>query len=183
MDTIFTGLSDFHKLVLSVFKTTFTKSKPKKIIYRNYRKFNQSNFNQDLHNQLSSEQPKDYAFFENIFLTIFEEHAALKKKLLHANHAPYVTKARWKGIMKRSYFEKLYFKRRTPSSLKKYNKQKNYGSKLYKKERKAYFDKINPKEVSDNKSFWKNIKLLFSENRKIRNKIALIDENGSILFE
>ena len=28
-DTIFTGLSDFHKLVLSVFKTTFTKSKPK----------------------------------------------------------------------------------------------------------------------------------------------------------
>ena len=28
-DTIFPGLSDFHRLVLSVFKTTFTKSKPK----------------------------------------------------------------------------------------------------------------------------------------------------------
>ena len=30
MDTIFISLFDFHKLVLSVFKTTFTKSKPKK---------------------------------------------------------------------------------------------------------------------------------------------------------
>ena len=40
MEIIFTGLPDFHKLVLPVFKTKFTKSAPKEIIYRNYRKFN-----------------------------------------------------------------------------------------------------------------------------------------------
>ena len=85
--------------------------------------------------------------------------------------------------MRRSYLEKLYFKKRTPSSLKKYKKQKNYCSKLYKKGRKAYFDKINPKKVPDNKSFWKNIQPLFSENRKIRNKIALVDENENIISE
>ena len=79
--------------------------------------------------------------------------------------------------MKRSYLEKLYFKKRIPSSLKKYKKQKKYCSKLCKKERKAYFDKINPKKVTDNKIFWKNIQPLFSENGKIRNKIALVDEN------
>ena len=39
--------------------------------------------------------------------------------------------------------------KRIPSSLKKYKKQKNYCSKLYKKERKAYFDEANPKKVSD----------------------------------
>ena len=44
-DTIFKGLSDFHKLVLSVFKAMFTKSKPKEIVYRNYRKVNENNFN------------------------------------------------------------------------------------------------------------------------------------------
>ena len=41
-NAIFTGFSDFHKLVLSVFKTAFPKSKPKEIIYRNlhnYMKF------------------------------------------------------------------------------------------------------------------------------------------------
>ena len=44
-DTIFAGLSDFCKLVLSLFKTTFTKFKPKETVYRNYRKFNENIFN------------------------------------------------------------------------------------------------------------------------------------------
>ena len=46
-DIIFTGLSAFDKLVLSLFKTTFTKSKPKEIV-----EIIENNFNQDLHNQL-----------------------------------------------------------------------------------------------------------------------------------
>ena len=75
----------------------------------------------------------------------------------------------------------MYFKKRTTSSLKKYKKEKKYHSKLYKKERKAYFDKTNAKEVSDNKNFWKDIQPLFSENRKIRNKIALVDESENII--
>ena len=78
----------------------FLKNKKKKII----------------HNQLSSEQPKHYASFEKIFLSILEEHAPLKKNLLRANHAPYVKKALKKAIMRRSYLENLYFKTRTPSS-------------------------------------------------------------------
>ena len=36
---LFTGLSDFHKLVVSVFKTTFCESKPKEITYRNVKNF------------------------------------------------------------------------------------------------------------------------------------------------
>ena len=48
--------------------------------------------NQDLQNQLSSEQPKDYAFFEKIFLSILEEHVPLKKKVLRVNHTPYIRK-------------------------------------------------------------------------------------------
>ena len=44
-NTVFTGLSDFHKLVLSVFKTTFPKSKPKEITYRNFKNFIEENFN------------------------------------------------------------------------------------------------------------------------------------------
>ena len=38
-------------------------------------------------------------------------------------------------------------------------------------------------KVSNNKSFWKNIQTLFSENRKIRNKLALVDENENIISE
>ena len=93
MDTIFTILSDFHKLVLSVFKTTFTKPKPKEVVFKNYRKFNENNFNQDLHNQLSSEQPKDYSSFEKLFLSILEEHAPVKEQLVRSNHELYVAEA------------------------------------------------------------------------------------------
>ena len=107
IDPILTNCSksfqNFHKLILSVFKTTFTKSKPKEIVYRKYRKFNENNFNEDRHNQLSSEQSKDHTSFEKIFLSISEEHARIKKKLLRANHAPYVTNAFRKAIMRRSY--------------------------------------------------------------------------------
>ena len=67
IDKIFTVPSDFHKLALSIFKTTFAKSKPDEIVFRNYRKFNENNFNVDFCNQLSSEQPKDYTSFEKIF--------------------------------------------------------------------------------------------------------------------
>ena len=123
------------------------------------------------------------ASFEKTFLSILEEHPPLKKKLLRANHAPYVTKAFRKAVMRRSYSEKMYFRKRTPSSLKKYKKQKNCNSMLYKKEHKVYFNKLNPKKVFDNKSFWKYVQFLFSEIEKIRKKIALVDENENISEE
>ena len=67
-ETFFTGLSDFHKLKLSIFKTTFTESKAKKIIYRDFKKFNEQCFNNDIRNELSSKLIKSYGLFENIFL-------------------------------------------------------------------------------------------------------------------
>ena len=51
-NTGFTGLPDFHKLVLYVFKTTFQKSKPKEITYRNFKDFSEENFNQELRTNL-----------------------------------------------------------------------------------------------------------------------------------
>ena len=49
---LFTGLSDFHKLVMSVLKTTFRKSKPKEIICRNFKNFEEEILNQELKNNL-----------------------------------------------------------------------------------------------------------------------------------
>ena len=76
----FTGLSDFHKYFLSIFKTTFTKSKAKEIIYRDFKKFNEQYFNNDLRTELSSKSIKSYGSFENIFLNTLKKHAPIKKK-------------------------------------------------------------------------------------------------------
>ena len=43
-----TGLSDFHKLVVTVLKTTYKKSKPKIISYRCYKSFDNDNFREAL---------------------------------------------------------------------------------------------------------------------------------------
>ena len=56
----FTELSDFHKLVLSVFKTAFLKSKPKEITYSNIQNFSKENFNQEFRTNLGERCVKHF---------------------------------------------------------------------------------------------------------------------------
>ena len=101
-----------------MFKKTLTKSKAREIIYRDFKKLNEQCFNNDLGTQLSSKSIKSYGWFENIFLNTLNEHASIKKKMLTARHAPYVTKELRKAIMKNLYLENLYFKKRISQSIK-----------------------------------------------------------------
>ena len=64
--------------------------------------------------------------------------------------------------MKRSQLENIYNKTLTEKFLKAFKKQKNYVSRLYKKERKMFFNCINSSIISDNQKFWKTVKPLFS---------------------
>ena len=50
--------------------------------------------------------------------------------------------------MRRSNLEKTYFIKQTNESLKTYNKEKHFCSKLYKKERKKFFGNLNTSVVS-----------------------------------
>ena len=85
--------------------------------------------------------------------------------------------------MKKSYLENFYFKKRTPESMKKYKKHKNFCSKLYKKERRKYFESLDPSKIVDNKTFRKNIQPLISEKRKIGNKVTLVGKEEKIISE
>ena len=140
-------------------------------------------FNRDLQNRLSAEFVEEYAPFEKVFLDVLNKHAPLKKKVVRANHAPYISKTLRKAIMKRPYLEKVYFKKKSPDSVIKFKKQKNYCSRPYKKEWKKFFERINPRRISENKSFWKNIQPFFSKKRKISNKITLVDDKENTIFE
>ena len=109
--------------------------------------------------------------------------APVKKKLLRANHASYVTKTLRKAIMRRSNLQTKYFNTRTPESLKKYKEQKNYCSRLYKKERQTFFNNLKLSNITDNKTFWKNIQPIFSEHCKVTNKIALVGDNENMISD
>ena len=132
---ISTGLSDFHKMVVSVLKHNFHRSTPKELVYRDYKNFDRVVFKRELEDKLN-QQGNEYKHFEQILLEILNIHAPIKKKLLRANQVPYMTKALRKAIMKRSELESKYVKNKTSENLKSYKKQKNFCSKLYKKEKK-----------------------------------------------
>ena len=87
-EIVFTGLSDFHKLVLSVFKLHFSKAQANETLYRNFRDFKEDNFNRDR----QAESVEEYAPYEKIFFNVLNKHAPFKKKVAPANHAPHITK-------------------------------------------------------------------------------------------
>ena len=113
-------------------------------------------------------------------MNFLDHHAPLKKKILRANNAPYITKKLRKAIMKRSQLESIYSKTLTEKSLKAYKKQKNYVSRMYKKERKMFFNSFNPSVISDNRKFGKTVKPLFSNKGNYGNKIKSV-ENEEII--
>ena len=126
----------------------------------------------------------DYSDFENIFLRTLELHAPFKKKVLRANHAEYMTKQLTKAIMRRSALENKFRKYKTEEHNKVYIKQKNYCSRLYKKEeRMKYYNNLDHKEVTDNKKIWKTVKPFFPSKGQTGDKITLVDNNEIISNE
>ena len=60
--------------------------------------------------------------------------------------------------MEISQLENIHKKTLNEKSLKAQKKQKNYVSRLYKKEKKMLFNSLNRSVVSDNRKFWKTVK-------------------------
>ena len=178
--TVITGLSDFHKMVVTVMKTTFPKAKPKIIYYRDYKHFDLYKFRSDLREKLNQVAEKDYFHFELTFLRVLEEHAPMKKKVLRANDKPYMTKALRKAIMRRSALKNKYLKNKSEESLKAFKKQKNFTKRLAKKERVKYFANLDLNKYTDNIKFWNTVKPMFSRSANGQMKITLV-ENGEVI--
>ena len=162
-----TGLSDFHKMNLTVLKTYFCKRKHDLVFYRNYKNFNSVTFGTAVEGELLKSDINNIELdtFHNIFLSVLNEHAPLKQKHLRANHGSFVTKELRKAIMKRSRLRNVYLQYRTEISKIAYNKQRNICVSLLKKSKRSYFGNLDIQTMTDNKKFWKRISPLFSNKR------------------
>ena len=71
-----TGISDYHKLIATFFKSHYTRFKPKIIYYRNYKNFNEDLFLKDLENSnLSANSDNPHENYTNLtqkFLTLLK---------------------------------------------------------------------------------------------------------------
>ena len=161
--TIDTGLSDFHKMVLVVLKKKFERAKPEELSYRDYIHFDGNCFRYALRFELSNISTHSYSSFEKVFLETINDHASLDQKTIRANHAPYMTKTLWKAMMHISQLETKYRKQPTDINSECYRKQKNFCSKLYKKEQKKYYSNLDLEQFTNNKTFWQNMKPFLSD--------------------
>ena len=121
--------------------------------------------------------------YKSTIFNIFNRHALIKKKYIRANEAPFMSKELHKAIMKRSRLRNKFLKHRTDTNKKNYNTQKNLCKKLLKNTKKSYFENFDTKKITDNRSFWKAILPLFTQNSSKGEKINLIDESEIIFSD
>ena len=86
-----------------------------------------------------------------------------------------MNKALSKAVMNRSRLRNIFTSNPTPENKLNYSKYRNYCTSLFRKEKRAYYNNLDPKFITDNKTFWKTVKPLFSEKHFSNNKITLIE--------
>ena len=93
-------------LFLHLFKSEAPRLKPKVISYRNYRKFDEKSFLDDLQNKnfsMSTNDPNvNYKSITENFLETIDKHAPLKKKFIRGNHAHFMNRDFQKAIYSRA---------------------------------------------------------------------------------
>ena len=89
-----TGLSDFHKMVVTVMKTFYRKNQPKIIHDRNYKGFSNNIFWESLQEifpqNLVNSCDKDVDDFLKFCNKILDYCAPRKKKYVRGNHSPFM---------------------------------------------------------------------------------------------
>ena len=178
--TLATGLSDFHKMAVTVLKTTFPKANPRIITYRT--PYDPKAFERVLKHNLDNMEEKTYECFEGKVTLSLNSVSKVKQRTLRANDKPWVTKEMRKEIMYRSQLEKRKFDYGREEDLIAFKRQQNYCNRLYQRARKDHYNNLDVKNITDNIKFWDIMKPLFSDKGGIRDKIMLI-ENERIISD
>ena len=98
------GLSDCHKMVITVMKTRYPKAKPRHIFYRNYKIFDKVRFNDHLlwYLQATPASHINFCKFQESFLHVLNIYAPMKKEFIRANEVPHMTKP-----LRKNHYDKI----------------------------------------------------------------------------
>ena len=110
-------------------------------------------------------------------------HAPVKEKYIRYNQGPFMTNDLRKAIMNRPRLLNTFRKKNTDQNKWAYKKQRNLCVKLLKRAKKTFYNTVDVKKVSDNKTFWKTIKANFTEKTIKDQKITLVEKETVISEE
>ena len=158
-----TARSDFPKMKVKVMKATFQKLNPKiihqkldpKIIrHRDYRKYWNCCFRQDLLSTLVMQNinlSNGLQKFIDICIKTLDKFAPRKKKYSRGNNIPFMNKSLCRAHMERTRLRNCYLKKRSEQNRLSHVKQRNYCVSLLRKTKKDYYANLNVKDIVDNK--------------------------------
>ena len=175
--TALTGLSDWHSLIYSMLKVTYTKLEPKKVIYRNFKNFNKELFVKDL-NGLLQDNIENFSDFQRAFIDALNRHAPQKTRFLRGNNKPHMSKELRKAIMKRSKLQRIAFNSRNTLDWERYKLQRNRVVSLNRKAKRIHFANVSVK--TNSKNFWNACKPFFSDKDFLTSKTVLV-EDGEVI--
>ena len=177
-----TGVSDFHKMVLTTMRANYECLKPIQIQYRSYKYFRKDIFLRDLgvmpFHKCRDITNKDAAYdlFKQMFFTVVDKHAPLKKKLIRGTQAPFMNKELNKAIMYRSKLRNII--KRRPLKLGKLLRDREIN--VYPSGVKT-FEAISPKLLkksgTNSTAFWTALKPFLSSKHLPKSHKIILNEN------
>ena len=183
-----TGLSDRHKMVLTVLKFHFVCLQLITIHYRDYKYFDPEAFLNDIKDtnlgaivSLSDDPNSIYRDFCAHFKSILDLHVPLMLKTLWGNQAPFMSKDLSKAIMTRSRLKTNLITKNL----------KQTGNLIHFKEisvfscikgPKNHFSKSLDSGDMTNKTFWKTVRpFLSNKGTHDNHDIIILDKNGELI--
>ena len=121
-----------------------------------------------------------FGTFKSTLDNILQKHAPIKKRYVRANQASFINSKIHKEVMRRTRLRNKFIDSKTDADRIAYNKQRNYCVSLIRKEKKAYYSNLNIRDVTDNKTFWRKVKPLFSEKVNLQTKILLVEKGNDL---
>ena len=176
------GLSDFHRMIVTVMKTSFQRLPPKIRHYRDYSNYGNNTFHVSLFNELSnlSIEAIDLNKYVTVCIDTLNNHAPSKKKYIRGNDLTFMNKELSKEIMHRTRLWNNFLRNRSDENKRKYSKQRNYCVSLLRKTKKTYGSNLNEKKITDSKTFWRTVKRFLSDKTSSDKKINLIKKDKII---
>ena len=187
--TVATGVSDFHKMVLTTMRAHYERLKPNKIQYRSYKNFNEQKFLRDLENtpfHLCNDLiDKNLAYeqFRNMFKLVVDKHTPIKSKFILGTHAPFMNKELSKAIMHRSKLKNLHNRINTRGSWDAFKRQRNKCVAIKRKNVRTYFSLLVKDNGHNNKRFWSAVKPFLSDKGTKKSNDIVLNDDGKILID
>ena len=151
------GPSDFHRMLVTVMKTSFQKLPPQVRYYRDYNSYDNNMSPASLFNELSKWNTEAMGLnkFVTVCIDTLNNHVPSNQKYITGNYLLFMNKELSKEIMHRTWFRDNFLRNRSDENKRNYSKQRNCCVLLLRKNKKTYYSILNEKKIIGRKTFWK----------------------------